>query len=117
MSSARTITIQPGQSGEGMDYNVRLPLPYPFHVDVDTGDCVRGRGTVDVGDAPAGRSWRLLGFQATLEQQTLDVILQEFVADPELAVGKYPVFLGPDSGFFNLTLPITHVHVNGAVPA
>lgn len=107
-----SITIQPGQPGEGMGYNVHLPLPYPFHIDADTGDCRRGRGTVDLGEAPAGRPWRLLGFQVTLEQQTLDVIREEFVDDPELAVGKYPVFLDADGGFFNLTVPITHVTVN-----
>ena len=35
-----TITIQPGQYGEGMVYNVRKPLPYPYHLDPETGDCM-----------------------------------------------------------------------------
>ena len=34
-----TITIQPGQDGEGMVYNPRKSLPYPYHLDPETGDC------------------------------------------------------------------------------
>lgn len=110
-----TITIQPGQPGEGMDYDIRKPLPYPFHIDVTNGDCVHGRGT-DRFDVPAGRMpWRLIGFQNLRDVQQVDHSLADFVADPEgVAVGHYPVFIH-EGDIFNLDVPITNVTTSAGV--
>ncbi|MBO9556730.1 hypothetical protein [Cellulomonas sp.] len=107
------VTIQPGQPGMGLDYDVREPLPYPFHVDVATGDCTRGRGTAEAGDDPTGTTpWRLLGFQRG-DVQELVLTLRDFAADPQSAVGLVPVFLNWRGGVFSLAVPITNVTVHG----
>lgn len=103
-----TISIQPGQSSEGMGYNVHKPLPYPFHIDADTGYCICGRGTADLAEAPTGRPWRLLGFQRERDVQLVDLLFKDFIADPMHAIGMFPVFADLD-GVFNLTEPVTNV--------
>lgn len=113
MSTTRILSIQPGQPGEGMDYNVRKPLPYPFHIDADTGQCVRGRGTEALGDVPAGaKPWVLVGFQRG-NVQRLVMTVDDFVRDPQAAVGLVPVFADRGS-IFALTEPITDVTETGA---
>jgi hypothetical protein len=102
-----TITVQPGQPGMGMDYDVRQPLPYPFHIDADTGRCVRGRGTADLGEAPEDQPWGLVGFQRG-NVQRLVLTVDDFVRDPQAAVGLVPVFVGNGS-IFALTVPVTDV--------
>lgn len=103
MTARKTITIQPGQPGEGMDYNVRKPLPYPIHVDPDTDRARWGN-----------EEYVLIGFQWTAEDQTVAFLASTFYEDPQVAVGTYPVFA--DGGrFFNLTTPITRVSVAGEV--
>ncbi|WP_263121154.1 hypothetical protein [Cellulomonas sp. RIT-PI-Y] len=109
---ATTITIQPGQPGQGMRYNVRQPLPYPFHIDADTGDCVRGRGTAELGDDPTGTTpWRLLGFQTGAVQE-LTLTFRQWLSDPEAGRGLFPVFIDWRGSIFHLTEPITDVKVN-----
>lgn len=111
-----TISIQPGQPGEDMTYNVRKPLPYPFHIDANTGDCIRGRGTVDLGDArDYKRPWRLLGFQSG-DVQTVVLTFDQFVARPQLAVGLRPVFVDHED-IFSLTEPIISAMVNDVARA
>ena len=61
-----TIILQPGQPGEGMNYNVHKPLPYPFHVDADTGD-------VRPGPQTGNEEWRLVGFQPDADTQRVDL--------------------------------------------
>lgn len=111
---ARSITIQPGQASMGMDYDVHQPLPYPFHIDPDTGLCRRGRGTADLGEAPAGKPWQLLGFQAC-DMQCLVLTFADFVKRPTWAVGLRPVFSDRTGGVFALTVPITGVTEHEAV--
>lgn len=98
------IQIQPGQPGEGMNYNVNKPLPYPWHIDPKNGNVGRQ-------DFWKGDPLRLLGFQDTAEVQRLDMMFGAFVADPEAAVGKFPVFLKKGGGMYNITEPITSVTV------
>jgi len=102
------ITIQPGQPGQGMGYDVHQPIPYPFHIDTETGDCIRGRGTHELGDAPLGMPWRLIGFQRGTKQR-LEFLFADFVHNPQKAVGRRPVFSDGRGGIFNLTEPITGV--------
>lgn len=109
----RTITIQPGQPGEGMDYNVNKPLPYPFHIDAETGDCTHGRGTDRCdGVLPGRMPWRLIGFQLVRDVQEVDLLVEDFVVDPTRAVGMFPVFIH-EGDIFNLETPITNVSVTG----
>ncbi len=105
-----TITLQPGQPGQGMVYDVHQPLPYPFHIDVPSGDCVHGRGTHAFGDAPAGGPWRLIGLQRG-DEQSLVLTFPQFVNDPQSAVGLVPVFVD-ESGIFALDVPITSATVH-----
>lgn len=109
LNAGTTITIQPGQPGMGLEYDVRQPLPYPFHIDSATGDCVRGRGTADL-DAALKRPWRLIGFQQDPDVQRVDLLLEQWRDDPQGAVGMYAVF-SVGTAFFNLTEPITGVRV------
>lgn len=102
-----TITVQPGQPGMGMDYDVRVPLPYPFHIDATTGDCTRGRGTTDQDEATNGRPWRLIGFQAG-DVQELVLTLVDFASDPQAAYGLVPVFVDGKSPFA-LGVPVIDV--------
>lgn len=99
------ITIQPGQPGEGLNYNVMKPLPYPWHIDAETGDVGRQefwKGT------PA----RLIGFQDNADVQRVNLWLDDFAADPQKAVGKYPVFVKDNGDMYNTTVPITDVTDN-----
>lgn len=99
------ITLQPGQPGEGLGYNVRKPLPYPLFVDRD------GYTENVPGFALAGRAGRredlpkLIGFQEG-EVQTVVLFREDFLVDPSAAVGLCPVFAAEGS-MFALTVPIT----------
>ena len=97
---SKTISIQPANTPAG-EYDVSLPLPYPFHVDPETGDV--GRQDFWKGD-PA----RLLGFQRG-NIQRVDLTVKAWAADPQQAVGMCPVFLRADGSMFNLTNPIMTV--------
>lgn len=103
-----TITIQPGQPGNGLDYDVHRSVPYPFHIDAGTGACTRGRGTSDLGEAPEGSPWRLIGFQSG-DIQELVLGFADFTQDPSRAVGLVPVFTDAEVGIFALREPVTDV--------
>lgn len=100
-----TITIQPGQPGEGMRYDVMKPLPYPYHVDAKTGEA--GRQEFWRGDPAV-----LLGFQEQADTQRVDLFLTEWVTDPQKAVGMFPAFARTDGSMYTLMVPITSVFVN-----
>lgn len=100
-----TITIQPGQPGEGMNYNVHKPLPYPFHVNTETGDVMSGPHT-------GNETWRLVGFQPDADTQTVTLRREDFAAEPNKAVGLCPVFVDEHGCMFNLTEPITRATDN-----
>lgn len=98
------ITIQSGQPGEGMKYNPAKPKPYPYHIDPATGD-------VDRQDVWKGDPLRLMGFQAESDIQRVALHLKDFAADPQAAVGMFPVFLSADGGMYSLSAPIVSVAV------
>lgn len=106
----KIVTLHIGQ-GYSTAYDPRLPLPYPFHINAATGDCVHGRGTSDIepGVSPS-RPWRLLGFQADSMIQRLDVTLTEALGNPAgRIVGKLPVFIDGSGTIFALAAVITGV--------
>jgi hypothetical protein len=108
----QTISLQPGQPGNGMDYDPAVPLPYPIHMDED-GLCwnVPGHALRD-GD-PDDRP-RLVGFQPTGPDPDPSggMLLRDEWIDTgiEGCVGWWPVF-AHKGGMFNLTEPITNVSV------
>ena len=104
-----TITIQPGQPGEGMKYNPQKALPYPWHIDPETGD-------VDRQDFWKGDPARLMGFQAEIDVQRVALHRKDFAADPQKAVGMFAVFLRKDGSMYNIEVPITDVTVMPAEP-
>ena len=95
------ISIQPGQPGEGMEYNVMKSLPYPYHVDTDTLQ-------IRVGPQTRNELWTLVGFQ-TGSTQRMTLSAAQFLDSPEDAIGLVPVMSAKGSGFFNMTVPITSV--------
>lgn len=92
----RTITIHPAAKSD--------QKPYPFHIEPD--------GTVGRQDFWNGNPSRLVGFQHDTDVQQVDVDLDDFLANPESAVGCYPVFFGDQDGLYNLTTVIESVHVH-----
>lgn len=100
----KIITIQPGQHGEGMGYNVLKKLPYPFHIDTETGKCVRGQGV------SKNFAWELLGFQNGAVEEIV-ISFEQFVANPRRSVGRHAVF-ATASGIAALKVPITDYTVH-----
>lgn len=72
----RYTTIQQGMAAD-------FSLPYPFHVFED--------GRVDRQDFWKGRVARVIGFQADLNEKTIDLFWADAVNDPQRAVGMYVV--------------------------
>lgn len=102
---SKTITIQPANTPTG-DYDVSEPLPYPFHIDAETGDVGRQ-------DFWKGDPLRLIGFQSTAETQRVDVHFEDFAAYPESAVDRFPVFVRADGTIYSMTNPIRSVTAAG----
>ncbi|MFS0885273.1 hypothetical protein [Aeromicrobium sp. 179-A 4D2 NHS] len=92
-----SVTIQP-KTGDN------LSRPYPFHIEED--------GTVGRQDFWNGTPEKLVGFQNDADVQHVDVPVREFLADPDVAVGKYPVFIDADGSMWNYAAPIESILVN-----
>lgn len=101
-----TLRVQPGQSGQGMDYNVALPLPYPWFVDVSTGE---------VAHPEVHGTDRLVGFQRDESPPTdfsADFIhLDAAAKDPGSVVGWRPVWTDGNGGMYALTVQVTSCEV------
>lgn len=80
--TARTVMIQPVQSPDGK-------LPFPYFIGED--------GRIGRQDYWKGDPVVLLGFAARFDVEYVDVMFDEFWADPQSAVGKYAV-LGDSAG-------------------
>lgn len=93
------IVLQLGQEGEGMNYNPNKRLPYPMRLDTD--------GWLKDNFSPGDPDWKLIGFQEG-DEQTVVLLVDEFVADVQRAVGLVPVF-SDGRGFFSLSDPVTNV--------
>ena len=97
-------SLQPGQPGEGMTYNVMKRLPYPIHV------TEAGRVTHA---APGTYSGTLVGF-AEASGYEIAATWDDFLRDPKIAVGKRPVF-ADEGQTWTLGEPITGVKIPGGV--
>lgn len=85
-------------------------LPYPYHVLPD--------GQIGRQDVWKGDPARLAGFQRDLGVNnlfinTVDLALADFLADPDQAVGMYPVFIDADGDMGTYTLPVDSVSGTG----
>jgi hypothetical protein len=78
-------------------------LPYPF--------AVREDGEVDGQDFWRGDPAAVLGFQNDEEVQQINVWWSDVVADPELAVGKFPVMREENGNIYTYTVAIESVQV------
>src|SRR5687768_18611593 len=72
------VGIQPAMIEE------RTEMPHPFNVNRD--------GTVRDQEFWGGDPYRLVGFMTSRQAHTVDVRLDDFIADPERARGGYAVF-------------------------
>ena len=77
------------------------PRPYPFFVHPD--------GTIGRQDFWRGSPFRLEGFQADIRVNTVALFLGEFYANPDRAIGLYPVFSNAGGDMWTLTNPISEV--------
>jgi hypothetical protein len=87
----KMITIQPKQRADGV-------LPYPFHIQAEDSDEAT-RGAVGRQDVWHGKPERLVGFVADPETQQIDLVLAEFLNDPEHARGMHPVMQDSKGGW------------------
>lgn len=102
--SAGTYSLQPGQPGQGMDYNVNMALPYPILLEEGLTAPPGSRGVVSAGD-------KLIGFQRG-DAQTLVLTTEQFEENPGQALGLVPVF--SDGAFYALNVPVTKITRYGA---
>lgn len=92
----KTITIQPAQQPDG-----RLPFPY----------FVTEGGAVGRQDYWKGDPLNVIGFQNRFDVQQVDVLFEEFWADPDLAIGKYVVLEDAQGTFSTWLTAIETVRV------
>jgi hypothetical protein len=78
-------------------------LPYPF--------AVREDGSVDGQDFWRGDPAAVLGFQNDEEAQQINVWWSDVVADPELAVGRFPVMREDNGTIYTYAVKIESVQV------
>jgi len=105
----KIITLQPGNTPDG-GYDVNLPLPYPYHVDAETGEV--GRQEFWRGDPKS-----IIGFQEDPDIQFVDKMWSEVAEDPQTAVGMFPVFVDWKGKMFSLTTAIRKVTVTDSEEA
>ena len=98
---SKIISIQPANTAAGA-YDVKLPLPYPFHIEAETGNVGRQ-------DFWKGDPLRLMGFQVDADVQHVDVLYREFMNDPKVGEGKFAVFMRADGSMYSMTMPIMSV--------
>lgn len=102
MGNPTVVTIHIANEVDG-SYNVRKPLPYPYHLDKV--------GVVGRQDYWRGSPERLIGFQRW-DVQEIVLYVQEFLADPDSAIGLSPVFIDLDGTIWNHEYPVYKVTKN-----
>jgi hypothetical protein len=100
----KIISIQPANTETGV-IDVTKARPYPYHIEAETGNVGRQ-------DFWKGDPLRLMGFQDDANVQHVDVLYREFAADPQVSVGKFPVFMRADGSMYSMTLPVDSVTVS-----
>lgn len=82
---------------------------HPFPVAVRPDNTVGFRPNPDLG--PQAKAWpeTLIGFQDDADMQRVGLFANDFQADPETAVGKYPVFIDGTGTMYVSQLPVATV--------
>lgn len=96
------------------EYDVRQPLPYPFHLDAD--------GNVTRQDFWRGEPLKLLGFQSDPDVHEVDLLVEDWLptaaagyaaasgaCSPVDAVGMWPVFRDADGTIWSHRFPVDQV--------
>ena len=93
---SRVIRIQPKTRPDGK-------LPYPYFISED--------GSVGRQDVWRGSPQKLVGFNGTPANETVEPAcgLEDFLADPKIAIGKYPIFKHKDGKWFTYQDPIESI--------
>lgn len=102
----KIMTIQPANTSSG-EFDVMKPRPYPFHVNADSGEVLRQ-------DFWQGDPQMILGFQKTVDVQTMDRMLPDLAksdTDAHLAVGMFPICVDSKGGMYTYTMPIESVTI------
>jgi hypothetical protein len=105
----KLIQIQPEQFLDDIRFSAdkqivpMMKLPYTFAVKED--------GSVDDQEFWRGDPAAVLGFQNDEEIQKIDVWWSDVVADPELAVGKFPVMREEGGNIYTYAVKIESVQV------
>lgn len=107
------VGLQPGQAGNGMGYDPRVPLPYPIFVGGDD-RCENVPGYPFAHTAEDRSKLPILvGFQPPdTSTQHVVVSVDEWWEDWHSAIGLVPVFYEPggfDDGMFSLGVLITGI--------
>lgn len=87
----RWVQIQQDADGDG-------PRPLPY--DIDPHGFVKNQGRW------RGNPWRLVGFVVSPADYTIDLEREEFLADPDKAIGMHPVFMGRDRAYATFRGPV-----------
>lgn len=98
-----TITIQTSNTQSGA-YDALLPLPYPFHCDSDSGRVGRQ-------DFWQGSVYSVVGFQETLEDQTVSLFWREAAQQPERMHGMFPIIVDQGGNLFTWTTPVSRTTI------
>lgn len=98
MSTTATKSVQIANTEDG-SYDVRKPLPYPWHINRD---CSVARQ-----DFWKGQPDRLAGFQTSRDKQVINVLAQDWVDSDNIDVtGMFPVFINSDGSMWNSSYPV-----------
>lgn len=106
----RIITIQPEQFTDNVWVNKEgkivegKKLPYPFHVEADTGLVTRQ-------DFWNGDPYAIVGFQNKDDVQQVDLWWDDAARNPDSIVGKFAVMTKRGGGLYTYTLAIESVTV------
>lgn len=93
-----SITIQPLSAGGGAGV-----MPYPWHV-------ILCDGAIGRQDFWAGNPAQLIGFADEPDTGEVDFLFDDWLAEPERAIGCYPVFAAADGEFSTGDTPIESIH-------
>jgi hypothetical protein len=88
------VTIQPAMAPD-------MSVPLPFHIEP--------HGSVADQDFWKGDPAALVGFQQERDVKKVDLLCDAFLADPQRAVGMFPVFVPDDSHVYVLKLSVESV--------
>ena len=101
--SKTIITIQPKM-------RKNKTLPYPYFIDAKDGKVGRQ-------DFWKGEPWKLIGFDINQKdhgESGKSITLKQFLADPKLCIGMYPIFANKSDQFYTYADPIASFKIDNS---